>query len=69
MTGNAQRIPNFIKARSPKRLRVLMLDTQLRTGFEYDWKIIFNEKESVWYAWFTEPVELKVPSGEIIDGE
>lgn len=45
-----------------------MLEVQARTGFEYDWKFTRNETENMWYAWFTEPVELDVSTGEIVNG-
>ena len=68
--ANVLRIPNFVKARSPKRLRVLMLEVQARTGMQNNWllSIVYNTDEKMWYAWYNEVVDLNVETGEITSG-
>lgn len=65
------RIPDFVKARSPKRLRDLMLEVNARDGFQYDWLkagISFNAEDKNWYAWYNRKVDVNFISGEVIDG-
>ena len=70
MEGNLLRIPNFVKARDPKKLRALILDMQLRTGLEHtNINVLRNEKEDMWYYWFTEIIELDDTTGGIVDGD
>lgn len=68
--ANTLRIPNFIKARSPKRLRELMLEVQARTGMQHNWlgSIVYDQNEKMWYAWFNEVVDVDFLTGEIVDG-
>jgi len=68
MSGELNRIPNFVKARKPNRLRVLMLEAQVRTGYEFEWKIIFNTEDKFWYGWFTEKVEVMGMTEGLEDG-
>lgn len=60
MSGMSNRIPNFVKARSANALRVLMHEVQVRTGFEYDWKIMWVESDKTFYGWFTEPMQIDI---------
>ena len=49
-------LPNFIKARSPKRLRVLMMQNNARlvsTVQYFDIQVVGD----FWYAWYYEPFE------------
>lgn len=72
MAGQASvlRIPNFVKAESPARLRELMLEKNAEKGRQHDWLkgIVYNQKENKWYAWYDEVVEVDFVSGEIISG-
>ena len=68
MSGLLNRIPNFVKARKADALRVLMYEAQARTGFEYDWKIIWVESEKLWYGWFSEPSKINLIDGTIEKG-
>ena len=59
MAGNTLRIPNFVKARSPKRLRELMLEANGKHGLQHEWlNIQYVEKDDSWYAWYMEIVDL-----------
>ena len=44
-------IPNYIKAKSEKRLRLLMLASNLKDGITYKYFDIQYVKGS-WYAWY-----------------
>ena len=64
------RIPNFVKARSPKRLRELVLEVQARLGLQFDFttlKFVYNPDDKNWYCWYPELVELDMIKGEIIE--
>ena len=64
------RIPNFVKARSPKRLRELILEVQARLGLQFDFralKIIYNPDEKQWYCWYPELIDFDQLNGEIVD--
>lgn len=52
MAGNARNIPNYIKARSPQRLRVLMFQNNLRKSHEFKYMIQFAQ--GYWWAWYDE---------------
>lgn len=63
-------IPNFIKARSPKRLRVLMYETNKRDGVQHDWKHVqWVESEKAWYAWYMQKINLENAMLGSIDGD
>ena len=68
--ANVLRIPNFVKARSPKKLRALMLEKNGAKGLQHDWLkgIVYNPDEKVWYAWYDELVDLNMITGEITSG-
>lgn len=54
-TANKSELPNYIKARNPKRLRALMLKNSVRlqmTVNYFDIQFVNNE----WYAWYYEPI-------------
>lgn len=61
------RIPNFVKARSPKRLRELMLEVNARHGLQHQWLGApqWVEKDQLWYAWFMELAEIDQIKGEV----
>jgi len=69
--ANILRIPNFIKARTPKKLRVLMLNVQARTGMQHNWlgSIVYDSNEKMWYAWFNEVIDVDFETGEIVSGK
>lgn len=70
MSASVLRIPNFVKARSPKRLRVLMLEVNAKFGLQHKWlDIQWVESEKQWYAWYMELTELDPIEGGIIDGD
>ena len=51
---NKNTLPNFIKARSAKALRVLMHANNTRLNMAYvDYSITHDGKH--WYAWYNEP--------------
>ena len=55
-----KRIPNFLKARSPKGLRRLMLlnNAKYSTFFEYkDIAPVLESCKLYWYAWFYKVVD------------
>jgi hypothetical protein len=55
-------IPNFIKARSPQGLRLLMLKTNSQNGKHYQYFDIQYVKEaaaSYWIAWYFDEVTLE----------
>lgn len=53
--SNEQTLPNFIKARSAKALRVLMSKNNDRLNMSFiPYQIILDGK--VWYAWYNEPI-------------
>ena len=55
-TANKREIPNFIKARNPKRLRVFMINNNIRLRSTVNYfNIQFVKNE--WYAWYYEPIE------------
>ncbi len=68
--ANILRIPNFIKARSPKKLRVLMLEKNAQKGLQHDWLkgIVYNPNEDMWYAWYDELIDLNLITGDISSG-
>jgi len=70
-TASVLRIPNFVKARRPKRLRALMLMMNSKKGKQHDWLkgIVYNAKEDMWYAWYDELVEINFVTGDIDSGE
>ena len=46
-------IPHFIKARSPEGLRKLMLNTNVKWGYIFDYfKIYRDSVDNMLYAWF-----------------
>ena len=60
------RVPNFVKARSPKRLRALMLEVNANVGVEHKWlNIQWHPEEKVWYAWYMSLLEIDQISGEV----
>lgn len=58
---NINNVPTFLKARSPKGLRRLMLmnNLQRKSVFKYD--IMQDNKTGVWYAWY------QIDATEILD--
>ena len=55
MSGNKSTLPNFIKARSAKALRVDMIKNNVRLKMSYvDYQVIHDGKH--WYAWYKEPI-------------
>ena len=66
-TANKRELPNFIKAKSPKRLRFLMLQNnlRLRSTIQY-FDIQFVKGE--WYAWYFEPRNLSDLEKDLTDG-
>ena len=55
MSGDSNTLPNFIKARSAKSLRVLMLKNNQRLSMAYiNYTIILDGK--IWFAWYDEPI-------------
>ena len=67
-TANKRELPNFIKARNPKRLRALMLKNNIRlasTVNYFDIQFINNE----WYAWFYERIDNNEAMKEILPEE
>ena len=55
MEGNKNTLPNFIKARGAKALRVLMIKNNKRLNMLFiPYQIIFDG--SMWYAWYNEPI-------------
>jgi hypothetical protein len=55
MSGNNNTLPNFIKARSAKALRVSMIKNNVRLKMSYvDYHIVYDGKN--WYAWYNEPI-------------
>lgn len=46
------RIPNFLSAASPMGLQRLMRNNNLKRGIVFGYKIIWNDTEKKWYAWF-----------------
>lgn len=64
------RVPDFIKARSPKRLRDLMLEANARDGFQYDWLkagIQYNPADKHWYAWYNRLLDVNFFNGEVVE--
>jgi hypothetical protein len=57
LATSAQRIPNFLKARSPQGLRRAMLinNTRNNTFYQY-FDIQLNPADGFWYAWFYKDV-------------
>lgn len=53
--GNANTLPNFIKAKSAKRLRSLMIKNNARLNMSY---VAYSVKHdgANWYAWYDEPL-------------
>ena len=53
--ANINRIPNFLKAKSPDKLRALMLRNNVSKGTEFKYfDISFSNGN--WYAWFLEDI-------------
>jgi len=51
-------IPNFLRARSPRRLRQLMLANNVKhRGFVVYQDIQYVASEKLWYAWFNVKAE------------
>lgn len=61
MSNHSDNIPNFIEARSPKGLRVLMFKTNAKTGslnkyFDIS-SYVDKSGKTRWIAWFFQRVE------------
>lgn len=55
MSGNNNTLPNYIKAKSAKRLRSLMLQNNARLNMSFiDYKVIHDGKD--FYAFYNEPI-------------
>lgn len=50
LEARLDKIPNYIKAKSPQGLRRLMLANNVRHATEFRYSIIFANGE--WYAWY-----------------
>lgn len=59
MTANLGNIPDYIKARSPKRLRALMLETNIKYKAEFSYFDIQQDNKGNWIAWFFRPLDNK----------
>lgn len=55
MSGNNNTLPNFIKARNAKALRVAMIKNNVRLNMSYVAYQIQHDGKS-WYAWYNEPI-------------
>lgn len=56
MIGNNLRIPHYLEAGSPRRLRQLMFENNILSGKEYTYTDIIFAKGK-WYAWYYEQVD------------
>lgn len=56
MAVRLRTIPNFIRARSPQRLRVLMLQNNVRKSRKFVYDIQFAQ--GFWWAWYDEDSEV-----------
>jgi hypothetical protein len=53
--GNNNTLPNFIKAKSAKSLRSLMIKNNVRLNMSYvDYTVLHDGKH--FYAWYAEPI-------------
>lgn len=58
-------IPNYLRARSPRRLRQLMLSNNVKhRGFVVYRDIQYVASEGMWYAWFNVKAEPEVLDGD-----
>lgn len=55
-------IPTYLQARSPKRLRQLMLQNNIRSGWIFKYDIIFAS--GVWYAWYYSDAKTQIANIE-----
>lgn len=59
-------IPNFLKARSLKRLRALMLlNNQKKQSYHFYSTPQYVEKEDRWYVFYEEDAVRAIQSGEV----
>ena len=59
MAMSISNIPNFIRARSPRRLRVLMFQNNVRKSRSFTYDIQFDQ--GFWWAWYFEEADIKAP--------
>lgn len=65
MSASILRIPNFVKARSPKKLRDLMLKVNTQKGMQHKWiNMYYVEAEQMHYAWYMSLIEINLLTGE-----
>ena len=55
MAGNINNVPNFLKAKTPEELRVLMYENNIKAHTEFKYYDISFSK-GFWYAWYIQDI-------------